>query len=126
MPNTVEILLKTKDEFSARFQEMRRQLDGLAAAQQKTSAATQQTMKMNAKAMADASAAARGLAQAIGVQLPEALSKAASRSATLGPILAGAFNAVAIVGFVSVLKQLPEMIQDVEGALTGWDEAAKK
>lgn len=79
-----------------------------------------------AYSITEARIAAQGLSQELGVRAPRALTSFIARSQTLGPILAGAFSAIALVAFVEILAKLPDLINKATEALVGWDEAAKK
>lgn len=70
--------------------------------------------------------AASGLAQTIGIQLPQSVSKFLASSQTIGPLLAGAFSAVAVIGMIQALSQLPALFEKLSGAITGWDAVSKK
>lgn len=54
-----------------------------------------------------------------------AVSRFVGMSETLGPILNKAFSAIALLGFIELLSQLPAMFEKLSGAITGWDEKAK-
>jgi hypothetical protein len=79
-----------------------------------------------AYSMMGARQAAMGLGEEIGVRLPRFVSTFLARSQTIGPVLASAFSAVAVVGLVQVLTQVPDAIEKIIGALAGWDEEARK
>jgi hypothetical protein len=76
--------------------------------------------------MTEARHAAAGLGEEIGVHLPRFVSTFLAESKAIGPILAGAFSAVAVIGLVQVLTQIPDAIGKIIGALTGWDEESRK
>jgi hypothetical protein len=124
--NETEILLRLRDEFTARLNAASKSLDDLAAKTRTVATASEQSMKRTAQAITEAGIAARGLGREIGITIPESLSRAAARSEIVGPLLTKAFNVVAIIGFIQVLKQLPDAIREVSGAVTGWDDAAQK
>ncbi len=74
----------------------------------------------------DAHGAAIGLEQMFGIHLPRSVTRFLAESDKIGPILAGAFSGVAILGMIQALDQLPALFKKLEGAITGWDDAAKK
>src|SRR5262245_10269865 len=119
--NDAEILLKIRDEFSGRIAEASKQLDQLAANARKSATANQAAMKQTSQAIVEAGVAARGLGRELGVTIPESLSRLASRSSTIGPILSKAFSAVAVIGFIQVVKEIPNAIDEAAGAITGWN-----
>jgi hypothetical protein len=74
----------------------------------------------------EARESASALGEVIGDRLPRAVSSFLARSQTIGPVLASAFSAIAIVGLLEVLSHVPEAIEKIIGSLTGWDEESRK
>ncbi len=81
---------------------------------------------MTSRAMMEARESVQLLSEGIGVHLPRSLTKFIADTKGLGPILAGAFSGLAVVGLISQLEQLPRLIDNMTEAITGWGEAAKK
>lgn len=67
-----------------------------------------------------------GIERLLGINLPNAAGKFLEKSSTIGPILSGAFSAVAVVTLIQALGQLPALFDKISGAITGWDDTAKK
>lgn len=76
----------------------------------------------SSRGLTDASSAARGLAQEMGITLPRATTRWLSQLEGIGPLLGAAFAPVAVVGMVEALGQLPREFDKLVGAVTGWDE----
>jgi hypothetical protein len=94
----------------------------LAAAQKATQNAVQQTTsKMN-----EGKAAAALLGEETGVHLSRHLRSVAASSTLLGPLLKAAFPIAVAIGFVEVLSIIPEHFQKIIGAMSGWNDAARK
>jgi hypothetical protein len=74
----------------------------------------------------EARGSTRLLADELGLHLNRELQGTLSRSDLIGPALAGAFNAFALVGFVEVLGQIPSTIDKIIGEVAGWDAEAQK
>lgn len=70
--------------------------------------------------------AASGFAQMLGVQLPQAATRFLARTETIGPLLQTAFSTVGVLALLEALTQLPAAFEKISGAMTGWDETAKK
>lgn len=149
--NSVEIILKAKDQFSdatkkaqLEFAAMKIAADNLNNSvakleklhpgldhQEAVAAATAlESMKNGSdkagKSFDNASIAGRGFAQLLGFELPRSVTTFLAKSDTIGPLLSKAFGTVAVLGMVEALAQVPEMFSKLEGAITGWDEKAKK
>lgn len=78
------------------------------------------------KGLRQGQAAATSLFSVIRGNGLRAVARFIGMSETLGPIIAKAFNVFAVLGFIELLTQLPAMFSRLEGAITGWDEKAKK
>jgi hypothetical protein len=74
----------------------------------------------------NASMAAQLLSREIGVQMPEAVGRFLAKSQAIGPVLTGAFSAIAVVGLIQTLTQLPAIFEKITGAITGWNDVSKK
>jgi hypothetical protein len=148
---TVEIILKASDQFTdqtkkaqAQFAAMKIAADdfnksvsklqnlhpGLSADEAKSAAEALNRMKdaseASGKGFANASLAARGLGQELGITLPRAVTSFLAQTKLIGPALSGAFGVIAIVGLVEVLGQIPAAYEKISGAITGWDTKAKE
>ena len=80
----------------------------------------------------EATHAARLLGEEVGIRLPRALSSVLAHSETLGPILAGAFSTIAVIGFIGIAEQVGEKLSEVisstfifTDSMKGADEATK-
>lgn len=109
MASVAEIILKYKNQFSDQAKR-----DLLAFEKQHKS--TMATAKDSADILKDT----------LGIQLPRELTKLIASSKLIGPALAASFNVIAIIGFIGVLKQVPELFDEMAAAVTGWDEKAKE
>lgn len=74
----------------------------------------------------EAREAMRGLGEEIGLHIPRFISSFVTQLGGVGPALAGAFSAVAVVGMIQVVSELPDVFDKLIGKITGWDETAKK
>ena len=143
MATPVDILIRARDEFSAVTNKAQAEINALAKSNVELGNATvkvsseankagsafnnlQSGAKRTHASFIEANEAARALGEQIGVQLPRYVSQFLARSSAIGPVLAEAFNALAVVGLISVIAELPEAFKKLEGAITGWDEKAKK
>lgn len=92
----------------------------------KSGDAAQAAAQKTGRSFDQAGSALKSLEQMLGIQLPNAAGKFLEKSAAIGPILTGAFSAIAVVGLIQALSQLPALFDKIAGAITGWDAAAKK
>ncbi len=75
----------------------------------------------------EAKHAIRGMGEEIGIHMPRFVSTFLADIPQVGAALASAFSVVAVIGIVEIIAtQLPEAFHKLEGAITGWDETAKK
>lgn len=71
--------------------------------------------------------ALRGMGEEMGIHMPRFISSFIADLGGVGPALASAFSVVAVIGIAQIIaEQLPEAYHKLEGAMTGWDENAKK
>lgn len=99
---------------------------GITKGWAKSEAAAKQAGATTGRSFDQAGSALKSLEQMLGVNLPNAAGKFLEKSATIGPILTGAFSAIAVIGLIQALSQLPALFDKLVGAITGWDEASKK
>jgi hypothetical protein len=121
--------IQARADFSALFGEANAAADSVESASNRIKRAMDSAGEAPKKleySMMEARHAAAGFGEEIGVHIPRVLSTFLAHSETIGPILASAFSAVAIVMFVQVLAQVPELIDKIIGKFTGWDEVARK
>jgi hypothetical protein len=78
------------------------------------------------KSTENAAASIQLLTREIGINLPEGVTKFLSKSSMIGPAMSAAFSGVAVLGLIQVLAQLPALFEKISGAITGWDETAKR
>jgi hypothetical protein len=78
------------------------------------------------KSTENAAASIQLLTREIGINLPEGVTKFLSKSSMIGPAMSAAFSGVAVLGLIQVLAQLPALFDKISGAITGWDETAKR
>lgn len=112
MPTVAEVLIRSRDQYSKLTDQAKRDIVELG-----------RTTKMS---MAQAKDSADILKDTLGVHLPRELTKLLAHSRIIGPALAGAFSGVAVLGFISVLGQLPELYDKLKAKVAGWDEASQK
>jgi hypothetical protein len=79
-----------------------------------------------ARSTENAAASIQLLTREIGIHLPEGVTKFLSKSSMIGPAMSAAFSGVAVLGLIQVLGQLPALFEKISGAITGWDETAKR
>jgi hypothetical protein len=70
--------------------------------------------------------AAQGLAYDLGIPLPRAATTFIAEIGGIGPAMALAFAPIAVIGFIEALRRVPVEYDKLIGAVTGWNEAAKK
>jgi hypothetical protein len=70
--------------------------------------------------------ALHGLGEEVGVHIPRFVQTFVAHMGGVGPLLASAFSAIAIVGLIQILAQVPEAIDKIIGKLAGWDKEAQK
>lgn len=68
----------------------------------------------------------RGFANLMGIQMPYVVEKFLAKMEGLQPIMSAAFNISAALGLFMILMELPKAYDRIVGAVTGWDDAAKK
>jgi hypothetical protein len=74
----------------------------------------------------EAKHALHGLGEEIGVHIPRFVQGFVAEMPAVGSALSAAFSAVAVIGLIQVLAELPEAFRKIEESVTGWDETAKK
>jgi hypothetical protein len=133
MPNSPEILIRARDAFSAITKKARDEFKGLQADGKALGSSLDSVGANGRKAMdnlrggtRDAQLALREIGQLAGVELPRAVTSFLARTSLIGPAMSAAFSAVAVVGLIDVLSKMPEAFEKISGAITGWDEKAKK
>lgn len=140
---------KARQELTEAGQAAARQFDAASVAADKFNANVIRTMKqhrdftrqmavdyvmamdeMGAAAEYSASKARMGFMEVdtlLGVKMPRALTSFLAGLEGIGPMMASAFSAVAVIGLVDVIAtQLPAAYTKLEGAITGWNEKAKQ
>src|ERR1041385_1315009 len=70
--------------------------------------------------------AAQGLANMIGIQLPQAATQFLAHSSAIGPALSAAFTTVGVIALLEAVLKLPEAFEKIKGSITGWTETARK
>lgn len=127
--NSIDIIIRAKDEFSRITAQANAELQKLAVNSRNSGAAfdvlSTQT-KHSTNSFHEAREASHALGEQLGIAMPRYVSSFLASSALIGPALSAAFSTIAVIGFVQVLLELPEAFKKLEGAVTGWDEAAKK
>lgn len=147
----VEILLKAADQFSdatkkaelqfaamkikaeslnQTFDKLSKQHPNLSADEARAAAVALENAGSGAKKMGasleSSKNAASGLAQMLGVQLPQSATTFLAKSSAIGPILAGAFSTVGVVALIGAVAQLPDVFAKVSASITGWSDKAQK
>src|ERR1041385_817511 len=75
--------------------------------------------------MSQASHSIRGIGEEIGIRMPRFVSTFLAEIPAVGAAMSAAFSAVAIIGFVQTLEQIPAAIAKAIDALHGWDDEAR-
>jgi len=112
MSVTAEVLIKSKDQYSQLTDKAKRDMVELG--------------RVSKQSMAQAKDSADILKDTFGIQIPRELTKLISQSKLIGPALSASFNVIALIGFIGVLRQVPEMLTTITESITGWDEASRK
>jgi hypothetical protein len=79
-----------------------------------------------ARGLMQAQIAAQGLSRELGISLPRIVTRFLAQSEMIGPVLTAAFAPIAILGMIEALEQVPKVYARIEGAVTGWNDKAKK
>lgn len=108
------------------IQEFKGVTDGIVKSFASAGGAAEEAGKKTGDSMRDATLAAHELGNVLGVHIPRALVHLAAESKALGPILSGAFSGVALLGFIQVAEQIPELFKKINEAVTGWDKESQK
>lgn len=66
------------------------------------------------------------LGEQIGVRLPGQIGKLVAEVPAIGSAMSAAFSAIAVVGLIQVLLEVPEAFDKITASVTGWDDTAKK
>jgi hypothetical protein len=87
---------------------------------------SQAAMNKVAFSSTEARHALHGLGEEMGVHVPRFVQTFVAHMGGIGPLLASAFSAIAVVGLIQVLLEVPEAIDKIIGKFTGWDKEAQK
>jgi len=148
---SVEILLKAADQFSdptkkaelqlaalkvqaenlnKSFDKLSKQNPSLSVDEARAAAVALENMSGSAKHAAgnlnQSKDAAQGLANMVGIQLPQAATQFLAHSSAIGPALSAAFTTVGVIALLEAVMKLPEAFEKIKGSITGWTETARK